>query len=254
MSWRNTASLHLHTAFNGKKILHLQENVALARKSWQCNIFLPMQHFLANARFPIIWQVDRRVLLCPKFHFTTVFITKNFNVVFVPKYPLYKATWSNGHSWALRSSSSLKISSKFRSGGPDCSSSTLLRPTIPKTTTIWTTKKFVLFPEIWAVLRQLFWEGTATRLQRGDGHATWKRSGLFFIDSSEANNPKSDYYMNSLASLQRVEFPPCEMRPKSSSFQQPLHYTFQIYIQIYIQKKIYIYNTFQTFQTIDLKL
>ena len=33
--------------------------------------------------------------------------------------------------------------------------------------------------------------------------------------------------MNSLASLQRVEFPPYETRPKSLSFQQPLCYTFQ---------------------------
>ena len=39
-------SSHWSCTFSGKKMLHLQENVALTRKSCKCNIFLPMQHFL----------------------------------------------------------------------------------------------------------------------------------------------------------------------------------------------------------------
>ena len=34
--------------FSGKKMLHLQENVALTRKSCKCNIFLPMQDLLTR--------------------------------------------------------------------------------------------------------------------------------------------------------------------------------------------------------------
>ena len=76
--------------------------------------------------------------------------------------------WANGHE-----------NSKFGSGNSHCSSSTLLRPTTPKTTTTaWTTslqrvqfpltntdksalsnmtKKFILFLEIRIVLRRPFW-------------------------------------------------------------------------------------------------
>ena len=85
-----------------------------------------------------------------------------------------RSTWSNGHGWANGHENS-----KFRSGNSHCSSSTLLRPTTPKTTTTaWTTslqrgefpltnpdksalsnttKKFILFLEIRTVLCRPFW-------------------------------------------------------------------------------------------------
>ena len=51
----------------------------------------------------------------------------------------------------------------------------------------------------------------------------WK-SGLFNVDPNEVNNPKRDNYLNNLASLQRVQFPLYQTRPKSSCFcKQTIH-------------------------------
>ena len=86
------------------------------------------------------------------------------------------------------------------SGDPGSSSSTLLRPTTPKmTTTDWTTSP-------------LFREFNFLSIKRGQVRAFkqfvqlkssyyFRRSELFFVDSSKANNPKSDYYLHNLASL-----------------------------------------------------
>ena len=61
---------------------------------------------------------------------------------------------------------------------------------------------------------------TQRDFREGNGHATWKRgrprdlemkcsflrSGLFVVDSSEANNPKSDYYCHSWANGHKIFF------------------------------------------------
>ena len=103
-----------------------------------------------------------------------------------------------------------------------CSSSTLLRLTAPKATTAWTTSPLFREFNFLSINR----DQKSSHFQPIHYNQTkcfFRRSGLFFVDSSEANNPKSDYYLNNLTSLQGVQLPLYQSRPKSSDF-QPICY------------------------------
>ena len=120
------------------------------------------------------------------------------------QFPLYQM-----HDQKVRDFSLLRLLRVFQEFDPSlllrwssrdlaCSLSILLRPTTPKATTTWT---------ILPLFRELNFlpikRDQKVRVFRQEQKSTcyFQNSGLFFINSSEANNPKRDYYLNNLAIL-----------------------------------------------------